>query len=70
MSANFVAVIAGINRSQNQTEILLSDGYYTMRSIIKTNGERGSNEGKIIEMIGEGKLYSGIKVHMINQTMV
>jgi len=63
-----VAVVAGINRLNNHTELIISDGYYCLKSILRRSNE---NDEKILSLIyDQQKIYPGMKLSMINQSLV
>lgn len=65
-----MALVAGINNKTNKdTEVIMSDGYYCLKSILKQKSTHDnitlSNDDKIISLISN-KLYPGMKLTLIN----
>jgi hypothetical protein len=67
-NSQFVSVVAGVNRLNNHTELVISDGYYCLKSILRRSNE---NDEKILSLINDQqKIYPGMKLSMINQSLV
>jgi hypothetical protein len=70
-SVEFVGVIADIRRmSSNETlVVVISDGRYCLSSHkIKRNG--GENDERMMMLIEKGKMYIGMKIRCVNQSVV
>ena len=56
--------------SNFSTEILVSDGHYTIPARIKSAiADLQTDDGKINWLIDQGKLRCGQKVHFVNQSI-
>ena len=70
-STHFLGLVAGINNlkgASEAVEVLVSDGFYTLKAVLKRNGG-DSGDDKLISLIEEKKIYPGIKLHFVNQTL-
>ncbi len=62
-----VVVIADISKKEGGSiELLISDGSYLLKSVLRPKGDGVSNDDKIIQLVNSKKLYVGMKIHMIN----
>ena len=68
--SHFVGFVSGINRMSSHTEVMISDGYYSIRSqqIRRANDLQG-NDDRILNLIEDKKIYPGMKLHFINQSL-
>lgn len=65
--SEFVGLIAGCNRLNTHAELIISDGRYSLRSHAFKRGD--PNDDRIMELIESQKLYVGMKIRCINQTL-
>ena len=60
-------MIAGCNRLNTHSELIISDGRYSLRSHAFKRGD--PNDERIMELIESQKLYVGMKIRCINHTL-
>lgn len=52
-------MVAGINRTNNNVEIIYSDGFYCLKSILKKSNDPYSNDDKFLALIDSKKIFPG-----------
>ena len=61
-----MAVVANINRTNQGVELILSDGYYWLKSNLKSSSEMNGNDDRFIGLIDSKKIFVGQKLNFVN----
>lgn len=65
-----MAVVAAIHQEKpNQATIVFSDGQYCLSSHINESSDLHTTAGQVTRLIANGKLYAGLKVRFVNQSI-